>query len=463
MLLVVDLASEHVSRVDRAAQKWLELMADWPETSLCILLAGDKIRLLDHTGSRSHLQSSDELLAFLTSQALSWRADVVVLLGNYRRLNHNLLASLGRVVHQNSGYLILIAGSKLGFWSWRFAGFGLDPEGILAIRKDLLVSEQAGLLRHRRNSSAILPLLPLQLGPPFRWSTSTSLRPCPYVDRLTALAAALPLAALRSFPCASPSLGVIIPTRDRADLLVQAVESLQRQELGCAIEVVIVDNGSVETATQQLFEQLSSQPMPTQIVSYPGVFNYSAICNLGIRNTNASHILLLNNDVTFTRHNSLRDMLELTQLEPVGCVGAALMYPDARVQHLGVEISGDFVTHQFHRRRLAESSPFLVQAREVSAVTGACMMFRRTLWAELGGFDDRLPVDFNDVDFCLRSELIGYSNLLCPTARAIHLESATRGKEHHPSFEGSLAHVHRRWSRSIGNDPFIVTSEQPLR
>jgi GT2 family glycosyltransferase len=249
----------------------------------------------------------------------------------------------------------------------------------------------------------------------------------------------------------------VIPTRDRAELLAQAVVGLRKQQLPWPLDLVVVDNGSRETATHAYLQTLAEEPLSFQCIRDERPFNFSALCNGGIAASSASSIvLLLNNDVVFSHPQALAEMLNLTQLETVGCVGALLRYPNGRVQHLGVELSGELVQHQAHGQQLEAGDPLLQHPRQVTALTAACMMFRRSLWDELAGFDEDLPVDFNDVDFCLRAQAAGFANLVTPRAEAIHLESASRGREAHVTFADSLRIMKVRWGKHVGNDPYAL-------
>ena len=393
-------------------------------------------------------------LAMVLRQARAFDSTYVLFVANPQRLAPEFLDSLARLVAWNSGFDAWLSGVTPGFWSWDFRGFSLDSEAILLIRRSLLELELQ-TLRNRRNAARLLIVPSRELFPVGRHLATETVTRTSQAPILP-LIEALPLAQPRVHPVPAESRVVaVIPTRDRAELLIQAVEGLRRQRLPVPIELVVVDNGSQQQATQAALESFATGPMSFRCVRDPKPFNFSALCNAGIAASSAAVVLLLNNDVVFSEPHSLAVMLELVQLETVGCVGALLRYPDGRLQHFGVELSGELVQHQLYGQQL-KAGNLLLQSRQVSAVTGACMMFKRSLWDELGGLDEQLPVDFNDVDFCLRAQALGFANLVAPAAQAVHLESASRGRQSHPSFANSLTLMKARWGKQVGNDPFAL-------
>ncbi|PWL22604.1 MAG: hypothetical protein DCO99_07605 [Synechococcus sp. XM-24] len=412
------------------------LLKHWPQATLWLLPNAQT--------------DSEELLR----QAGSAGACYVLFVANPQRLAPELLSSLARLVALNPGFDGWLTGRFPGLWSWNFSGFAGDPDAVLLLRSSWLEAAPQAV-RHRRNSSRLLTVPSRELWPALNFGGSTVGRSHPHLA-MSRLIATLPLAQPRVHPQPARSrVVVVIPTRDRADLLRQAIEALQRQHRSIALELVVIDNGSKEQATKVLFDELAQGLLPFHCLSDPRPFNFSALCNAGIAHTDASYVLLLNNDVLLINADAVSSMLDLATLETVGCVGAQLTYPDGRVQHLGVELSGELVSHQFYGER-CDDELLTSKPRQVSAVTGAAMMFRRSLWDELGGFDEHLPVDFNDVDFCLKAQAAGFANLIQPKARAVHLESASRGQETHPSFASSLTTMKSRWGKFVGNDPFAL-------
>jgi len=216
------------------------------------------------------------------------------------------------------------------------------------------------------------------------------------------------------FQLGEPSdVEIVIPTRDRLDLLRRCLTSLEGTTHH-RHRVVIVDNESRQPET---LEYLSQQPH--RVVRHPGEFNFSAIVNRGVEATDAPYVVLLNNDTVVRTPGWLEAMLEWCQRPGVGAVGARLLFADGRVQHEGIGIGIGRVAANLD---LGWSA-----ARACSAVTGACMMVRREAWEEVKGFDEDLPVAFNDVDFCLRLWRAGWRVIMTPLAELQHDEGSTRG------------------------------------
>jgi GT2 family glycosyltransferase len=250
-----------------------------------------------------------------------------------------------------------------------------------------------------------------------------------------------------------PKVSIVIPMRDRADLTRQCLASIEARSTWKNVEVLIVDNGSVEAATRRFLEEAA---LRHRVVPYDRPFNYSAINNFGARHATGDHLLFLNNDTEVETPEWLEAMLEHAQRAEVGAVGAKLLFPDRTIQHGGVIIMGSvaFAGHAF--KTLPEHTNVYFGladvVRNASAVTGACMMLRRQVFEQMGGFDERIPVAFNDVDLCLRIREAGYLVVYTPQATLVHHESATR-KALHPPEDERL--VRERWRDLIvRGDPY---------
>jgi GT2 family glycosyltransferase len=186
-----------------------------------------------------------------------------------------------------------------------------------------------------------------------------------------------------------------------------------------------------------------------------GLFNFSASINAGAAAAAGEHLVLFNDDLEVIAPEWLTAMLEYSQEPGVGAVGAKLVYPDGRLQHIGIVLGVVGVAaHAFHQH--PGVSPgyggSAMMARNYSAVTAACMMTRRSVFDEVGGFDERLPTDFNDVDYCLRLRRAGYRVVYTPWAQLYHHESASFGARQHDWNE--LAEMRKRWAPIIDNDPY---------
>jgi GT2 family glycosyltransferase len=227
----------------------------------------------------------------------------------------------------------------------------------------------------------------------------------------------------------NPLVSIVIPFRDGADLLARCIESLRARSGYENWEAVLVDNRSWEPETRALLRQLASDSN-CRIVKYDAEFNWSAINNWAVSQAKGEIILFLNNDMEGVSEGWLSAMVEHAQRPEVGAVGARLLYPDGRVQHAGVFIGmGAISAHACWFCPPDRNAYFAMDklVRNYSAVTGACLMLRRSLFEDLGGFDESLSIAYNDIDFCLRLRKRGYLVVYTPFATLVHYESATRG------------------------------------
>lgn len=261
-------------------------------------------------------------------------------------------------------------------------------------------------------------------------------------------------------PGSGRSVAIVMPTRDRLDLLRVAVSSLLAGTDGSNWRLVIADNGSTEPETHAFLAAISSDAR-VRVVPVPGDFNFSRIVNRAVTQTDADVIVLLNNDVEIEDPAWLQTLTGLLQSDDVGAVGAKLLYPDRRLQHAGVVVGwGNYAGH-FGRLLPADAPGHLgrrLATHEVSAVTAACLAVRRDRFLEVGGFSEDLAVAFNDVDFCLKLRARGYRNLWTPDAVLIHHESASRGEDRGPRrerFRGERALFASRWRHVIQDDPYF--------
>lgn len=248
-----------------------------------------------------------------------------------------------------------------------------------------------------------------------------------------------------------PLVSIIIPTKNNRTLLQKAIESIQARTSYDRYEILIVDNGSTDRDT---VEYLASLPPGCQLHRWNERFNYSAINNFGVRHANGEQLLFVNDDVAVISPDWLTAMLEHAERPEVGAVGARLLYEDGRIQHAGVVVGiNQGAANAFRRRAGEATSPRLSDlVREVSAVTGACMMVRRQVFEAVGGFDEKLPVIFNDVDLCLRIRRDGYTVLYTPHAQLYHYEGSTRGRRD-PKEDRQV--FQERWAQLLtSGDPY---------
>jgi GT2 family glycosyltransferase len=264
----------------------------------------------------------------------------------------------------------------------------------------------------------------------------------------------------------APLVSIIIPTRDRVDLLKRCIESIEPRTSHRNYEIVIVDNNSVDPATLAYLESSKHT-----IVKFDEPFNFSKINNLGTKYAKGDHLLFLNNDTEVVGEYWLEAMLEHSQRPEVGMVGALLLYPNgsrshrpSRIQHAGVTIGvGGVAGHAFKHLPADRSNYYDLHRviRNCSAVTAACAMMRRSVFDEVGGFDEKLKVAFGDVDLCLRVRESGYRVVYTPYAMVYHHECATRGRLHPAEDE---AYAIDRWGDAIiKGDPYYNPNLTLLR
>ncbi|SRR5579884_1102616 len=239
------------------------------------------------------------------------------------------------------------------------------------------------------------------------------------------------------------TVSIIIPTKNKTDLLSRCISSLLEQTAYENFEILLVDNGTRDSEAKRYLQQLSDNER-IRVIWYPGSFNYSAINNMAAREARGEFLLFLNNDVEFTDPEWLTEMVMWAQLKPIGIVGAKLLRGNGSIQHLGVVVGmGGFADHPFADEPtltfgLAGSTGWY---RNFLAVTGACMMMRREVFNDIGGFDEQFIVCGSDVEICLRARRYGYRVVCNPFAELIHHEQQTRGRDvPAPDYKQSFKH-----------------------
>jgi O-antigen biosynthesis protein len=253
---------------------------------------------------------------------------------------------------------------------------------------------------------------------------------------------------------------IVIPTRDRFELLRGCIASIRDRTSSVDFELVVADNGGVEPRASAYLRELARDPR-CRVISRPGPFNYARLCNQAALEAKAPFLVFLNNDVEILSAEWLSRLLSLAARADVGAVSGKLLYRDGRVQHAGIVLGIDGRAGHFERRASANDPGYfgsLEAPHEVSAVTGACLAVAANKFAAIGGFDEiHLPVEFNDVDLCLRLNQRGWKTLLEPRARLIHLESASRGANVllDERYRDQLAYFTSRWADALRDDPYF--------
>ena len=236
---------------------------------------------------------------------------------------------------------------------------------------------------------------------------------------------------------ARPKVSIVIANKDHVEDLSRCVESIINVSTYDNYEIVIVENNSETQEIHTYYEEISQHPL-VRVVEYKGAFNYSKINNLGVEHTTGDYVLLLNNDTQVITPNWIEEMLMYALRDDVGVVGAKLYYEDRTIQHAGIVVGlGAHRTAGHTHYSIPEANVGymgkLCYAQNVSAVTGACMMVKKSLYEELGGLDEEFAVALNDVDFCLKVREKGLLNIFTPFAELYHFESKSRGSDKNDS------------------------------
>lgn len=262
-------------------------------------------------------------------------------------------------------------------------------------------------------------------------------------------------------PLPPQRISLCVPTRDRHRLLSNCVEGLRHRTHWQDLEIIIVDNGSVEAETHAYLDSLAVDARVT-VLRDDGEFNFSRLNNLGARAATGAVFGLINNDLEVKEPGWLREMVSHAVRPDVGAVGALLHYGNDTVQHAGVVLGIGGIASHVHKGLpdgLTGYNGRVVIAQDVSCVTAACLLTRLEIYQRLGGLDEqRLPVAYNDVDFCLRVRAAGLRVIYTPHAHLYHLESASRGLDSggakRARLEQDKAAMRDRWSKQIADDPF---------
>ncbi len=257
-----------------------------------------------------------------------------------------------------------------------------------------------------------------------------------------------------------PYISVIIPSKDNAVVLKKCLDTLKKTAADISYEVLLVDNGSGE-AVKKKIEEMTADAPDIHYIYEPMEFNFSKMCNLGAERAKGSLLLFLNDDIEAVHTGWLSDMAKLAELPHTGAVGCKLLYPDTdKIQHAGITNLPMGPVHklQFLRDNKCYYDNRNRGIRNVSAVTAACLMVRREVFEEAGGFCESMQVAFNDVDFCFTLLEKGYYNAVCNHIHLLHHESLSRGAD---ESEEKLKRLHRertmlydRHPGLTGKDPF---------
>jgi GT2 family glycosyltransferase len=258
-----------------------------------------------------------------------------------------------------------------------------------------------------------------------------------------------------------PLVSLIIPTAARlrtvdgkpVDMLANGIRSVvEKTDYSNYEFIVVADEDDIPPSTARALEGTKHQVLHFKRL---GLFNFSAKINAGVAASAGEQLLFFNDDLEVISPEWLSAMIEYSQQQEIGAVGAKLLYPDGRLQHIGMVLGvAGVAAHAFHQHPGVSPgyAGSAIMVRNYSAVTAACLMTRRAVFEEVGPFDERFPVDFNDVDYCLRVQRGGYRVVFTPWAQLYHHESASFGLRRHDL--SVLEEFRRRWADRIDRDPY---------
>ncbi len=258
-----------------------------------------------------------------------------------------------------------------------------------------------------------------------------------------------------------PLISIIIPNKDHIEDLALCLASLKKSDYQ-NYEVIIAENNSEDPETFAFYDRLMEEDQRIHTVTWEGGFNYSAINNFAAESAKGDLFLFLNNDTEFMEDTALRQLAVSVSKPGVGAAGAMLYYGDSTIQHGGVIIGmGGFAAHALWSLtdRDEKYYPFSLCEREMSAVTGACLMVRRSVFEEVGGMEEEFVVALNDVDFCMKIRSAGYRIIWNPYAKLYHYESKSRGyedtMEKQARFQSEIDRFQKKWERELkAGDPY---------
>lgn len=261
-------------------------------------------------------------------------------------------------------------------------------------------------------------------------------------------------------PDPMPEVVILIPTRDKLDLLRTCVDSVLEHTRYDRYRIVVIDNGSVEAATRSYLADTVSDSRVT-VLSCPMPYNFSALNNLAVDSTDSPFLCFLNNDTEVIAGDWLGEMMRYAVRPGVGAVGAQLLYEDRSIQHAGVVMGLGNAAGHAHRGLPRGDAGYFAQAHAAhyaSAVTAACLVVDRAKFMAVGGFDaEHLRIAYNDVDLCLKLGRAGWRNVYAPQATLLHLESKSRGADLSPAhlnrYMRELAVLQERWDTTRVVDP----------
>ena len=260
----------------------------------------------------------------------------------------------------------------------------------------------------------------------------------------------------------TPLVSIIIPTRDYAKILDRCLNSIYEKTTYKNYEIIIVDNGSKEQETFNVFNKYTSKYDNIKVIKKDCEFNYSYLNNEAVKEANGEYIILLNNDTEIITNDWIQVMLGYAMQKHIGCVGCKLLYFDNTVQHGGVALEPKKVA--FHTFVGNQDKDYGIYGRllvpyNYSAVTAACLMISKEKYNEVNGLETKLKVALNDVDLCLKMLDKGYNNIFLPQVKLYHYESKSRGKidnnnDKYKRCQDEIRYMQEKWGNVLNSDKF---------
>jgi len=261
----------------------------------------------------------------------------------------------------------------------------------------------------------------------------------------------------------TPLVSLVVPNKDYIEDLDKLIKSVEKSTYK-NYEIVVVENNSENKETFEYYDKISKENEKVRVVKFDiNYYNFSAIVNFGVENANGEYVILINNDIEIITPNWIEEMLMYVQRDDVGICGAKLYFPDRSIQHAGVTIGiRGLAGHRQREVKEEEFKPddYINIVQDLSAVTAACFMVKKQLYIDMLGFDEKLAVAFNDVDFCLKVRTDRYLVVYNPFIEAYHYESKSRGEDNKDEekqrrFAKEYEIFVKRWTKAIGRgDPY---------
>lgn len=264
-------------------------------------------------------------------------------------------------------------------------------------------------------------------------------------------------------PIETPLVSIIIPFKDRADLLRTCLESIITQTSYLHIEILLISNNSTQQEVFDCVDEYRERFSFIHFFEHNVVFNYAEINNWAVQHAQGEYIIFLNNDTKLITPDWIEIFLKYLTVSAVGAVGCRLFYPNETIQHGGIYISSDgYPHHVFRGVSRVDAQTYDTSARRCSAVTAACLGIKKNLFLSVGGFDEiHFPIDYNDVDLCFQVRERGLAVVYTPEIELYHYESVSRGVWSHLALHaraqsiGAYTCLSDRWPHFLERDPYI--------